>query len=148
MKGKTMAKLLRFPGVTVTPAPAPTPETELLALQKTCLEVELATARMRHQTMLVGFAWHSFRRVVFWFGLLWILFSIMPAKAEPSSSRSYYDKGGSFAGSTITRGNSTNAYDKSGHLSGTVIRNSNGTSSFYDGRGHFTGSSVNTTQPR
>jgi hypothetical protein len=148
-----MAKLLKFPGIAAISAPIPTLENELLALQKTRLQIELETARLENQSARAAraeLAWRTLRRAIFWFGLLWLLFSIFgnSAKAEPSRSRAFYDRSGSFAGSTITRGNSTNAYDKNGHLSGTIIRNSNGTSSFYDGRGHFAGSSVNTTQPR
>ena len=60
-----------------------------------------------------------------------------------SRSRSFYNGNGSFAGSSVTRGNSTSFYDRSGSFSGTAIRHGNSTS-FYDGRGHFTGSSINT----
>jgi hypothetical protein len=62
------------------------------------------------------------------------------ASAEPS--RSFYDARGSFAGSSVTRGNSTSVYDRRGRFDGSAIRNSNGTRSFYDGRGRFTGSST------
>jgi hypothetical protein len=70
------------------------------------------------------------------------------ARAEPSSSRSFYDRNGSFAGSSVTRGNSTSFTDRNGHFDGTAIRNSNGTTSFYDRNGHFTGSSTDTTPRR
>jgi hypothetical protein len=63
-------------------------------------------------------------------------------------TRSYYDRSGSFAGSSIDHGKDASFYDKSGKLSGTAIRNSDGTTSFYDKNGHFTGSSQSTTQPR
>jgi hypothetical protein len=59
-----------------------------------------------------------------------------------------YDRNGSFAGSSITRGNSTTFTDRNGRFDGTAIRNSDGTTSFYDKSGHFTGSRTNTTQPR
>src|SRR5262249_25010438 len=68
--------------------------------------------------------------------------------AEPMQQRSFYDRNGSFAGSSSTHGNSTSVYDKSGRFDGSVIRNSDGTTSFYDKSGHFTGSSTNTTQPK
>lgn len=67
------------------------------------------------------------------------------AFAEPSLSRSFYDNRGSFAGSSVTRGNATSVYDRNGRFDGTVIRNSDGTNSFYDRNGHFTGSITNTT---
>jgi hypothetical protein len=65
-----------------------------------------------------------------------------------SRSNAFYDRNGSFAGSTIQHGNSTAAYDRNGRFDGTAIRNSDGTTSFYDRSGHFTGSRSNTTQPR
>ena len=63
------------------------------------------------------------------------------AAAEPrQTSRSFYDRSGSFAGSSQTRGNTTSFTDRSGHFSGSAIRNSDGTISFYNRNGHFTGS--------
>jgi hypothetical protein len=70
------------------------------------------------------------------------------AQAQQSTSRSFYDRNGSFAGSSVTRGNSTSFTDRNGRFDGTAIRNSDGTTSFYDRRGHFTGSSTNTTPPK
>jgi hypothetical protein len=70
------------------------------------------------------------------------------AIAEPSSSRSFYDRNGSFAGSSVTRGNSTSFTDRNGRFDGSAIKNSDGTTSFYDRNGHFTGSSINTTPRR
>jgi hypothetical protein len=59
---------------------------------------------------------------------------------ERDQSRAFYDRNGSFSGSTIQHGNSTSAYDRAGRFDGTAIRNSDGTTSFYDRNGHFTGS--------
>jgi hypothetical protein len=61
-----------------------------------------------------------------------------------AQTRSFYDQRGSFAGSSVTRGNSTSVYDARGSFAGSAIRNSNGTTSFFNGRGSFVGSSVNT----
>jgi hypothetical protein len=58
------------------------------------------------------------------------------ALAEPPSSRSFYDRNGSFAGSSVTRGNSTSFTDRNGRFDGTAIKNSNGTTSSYDKSGH------------
>jgi hypothetical protein len=69
---------------------------------------------------------------------------VATAHAEPSHSRSFYDKSGSFAGSSVECGNSTRLYDKAGRFDGSVIRNSEGTASFYDASGRFAGSSTNT----
>ena len=66
------------------------------------------------------------------------------AAAEFTTTRSFYDSHGSFAGQSFTRGNSTSFSDGQGRFSGSAIRNSNGTTSFYDGRGRFTGSSIDT----
>jgi len=71
----------------------------------------------------------------------------MASASEREQTRSYYDRNGSFAGSSSTHGNSSSFYDKSGRFDGSAIRNSDGTTSFYDKSGHFTGSST-TTQPR
>lgn len=81
--------------------------------------------------------------------LVAVLISASAAQAQ-SSSRSFYDKNGSFAGSSSTynAGKNTSAYDRNGSFAGSAIRNSNGTSSFYDKNGHFTGSSVNTSRPK
>lgn len=79
---------------------------------------------------------------------LLLLASIDVAAAEQSTSRSFYDRNGSFSGSAITHGNETTAYDRSGKFDGSSIRNSDGTTSFYDRAGRFSGSRTNTTQPR
>jgi hypothetical protein len=74
---------------------------------------------------------------------------LLPTLAQAQqSSRSYYDSRGSFAGSSISRGNSTSVYDRNGRFDGSSIRNSDGTTSFYDARGRFTGSSTNTAPRR
>jgi hypothetical protein len=73
------------------------------------------------------------------------LFAATTVLAEPSSSRSFCDRNGSFAGSSATRGNSTSFTGRNGRFDGTAIRNSDGTSSLYDRSGHFTGSVTNTT---
>jgi hypothetical protein len=67
-----------------------------------------------------------------------------PYASAQTATRSFYDQRGSFAGSSVTRGNSTSTYDARGSFAGSAIRNSNGTTSFYNGRGSFVGSRVNT----
>jgi hypothetical protein len=62
------------------------------------------------------------------------------ALAEPAASRSFSDRNGSFAGSSVTRGNATSFYDRNGSFAGSAIKNSDGTTSLYDRRGRFTGS--------
>jgi hypothetical protein len=79
-------------------------------------------------------------------GSLLLIGSTAIAAAE--QSRSFYDQRGSFAGSSVERGNSTRFTDRNGRFNGTPIRNSDRTTSFYDKNGHFTGSSVNTSQVR
>jgi len=76
---------------------------------------------------------------------------LLPSLAFGQSSgtlRSFYDSRGSFAGSSVTRGNSTSFTDRNGRFDGTSIRNSDGTTSFYDRNGRFTGSVSNTTPRR
>lgn len=75
-----------------------------------------------------------------------------PVMAQQSQttidSKSFYDRNGSFAGSSSTlKNNSTSFSDRDGKFSGSAIRNSDGTTSVYDARGHFTGSGVNTMPP-
>jgi hypothetical protein len=67
---------------------------------------------------------------------------------ERDQTRSFYDRSGSFAGSSNSRDNTSSFYDRSGKFSGSSIRNSDGTTSYYDQSGKFRGSSTNTTQPR
>ena len=58
------------------------------------------------------------------------------AYAEPSTTRSFYDGRGSFAGQSFTRGNTTSFSDGQGRFSGSAIRHGNSTS-FYDARGRY-----------
>jgi hypothetical protein len=67
------------------------------------------------------------------------------AAAQSSTTRSYYNDRGSFAGSSVQRGKATAFYDGQGRFSGSAIKHGNSTS-FYDGRGRFTGSSINTSR--
>jgi hypothetical protein len=77
-----------------------------------------------------------------------IAIASMAHAGERDASRSFYDRNGSFAGSSSSHGNSTSFTDRSGRFNGSAIRNSDGTTSFYDKRGRFTGSSTNTSQPK
>lgn len=79
-------------------------------------------------------------RLICMFAVLFLVAKCSAAQAE--DTRSFYDRNGSFAGSSSTNGRNTSVQDRNGSFSGSVIRNSNGTSSFYDRNGHFTGSSV------
>lgn len=71
------------------------------------------------------------------------------AAAQSTTTKSFYDNRGSFAGGIIwngqswTRGNATSSSDGRGRSS---IRHGKWTS-FYDARGRYTGSSI-TTSPR
>ena len=55
--------------------------------------------------------------------------AMLPMSAEAQQSRSFYDQRGSFAGSSVTRGNSTSVCDGRGSFAGSSIRNSGGTTS-------------------
>jgi hypothetical protein len=83
--------------------------------------------------------------------LLAIVFLIIfgwPASAQ-TSTRSFYDSNGSFAGQSFQHERSTSFSDRNGLYAGSSIRNSDGTTSFYDRSGHFTGSSIATSrEPR
>jgi hypothetical protein len=75
-----------------------------------------------------------------------LLAPLAEASAQ-TSTRSFYNERGSFAGQSFTRGNSTAFSDGQGRFSGRAIRHGNSTS-FYDGRGHHTGSVINTSPRR
>src|SRR5262249_43011084 len=64
---------------------------------------------------------------------------------ERDQIRSYYDRSGSFAGSSNSHGNTESYYDKSDHFSGSAIRNSDGTTSYFGPDSKFRGSSTDTT---
>jgi hypothetical protein len=69
------------------------------------------------------------------------------ANAQSSTTRSFYNERGSFAGSSITRGKSSSFYDGQGRFSGSAIRHGNSTS-FYDRNGHYSGSVIDTLPKR
>lgn len=69
-----------------------------------------------------------------------------PATAQ-TSTHSFYNERGSFAGQAVTRGNSTSYSDGQGRFSGSAIKHGGGTS-FYDARGRNTGSVINTSPKR
>ena len=70
---------------------------------------------------------------------------VLISTTATAEERSFYDKNGSFAGSsnTYNAGKNTTFTDKDGRFNGSAIRNSDGTTSLYDKSGHFTGSVVN-----
>jgi hypothetical protein len=117
--------------------------------------IELEEARRAHRGSVVAsivavplellaFALRLIRYGIMLLPLLFILWLLSHASAHAqSSSRSFYDERGSFAGSSVSRSKSTSFYDSAGRFSGSAIRYGNSTS-FYDGRGRFTGSSINT----
>src|SRR6478672_10867180 len=87
----------------------------------------------------------------FWYGalcvtLLTIAVLMTQAKAQ-STTRSFYDNRGSFAGSSVTRGNSTSFSDGQGRFSGSAIRHGNSTS-FYEKSGHHPEPSIYPTPNR
>src|SRR5262249_51433660 len=69
--------------------------------------------------------------------------------AAQDQRRSFYDRNGSFAGSSTTYNNGRNSsfYDRDGSFAGSAIQHGNSTS-FYDMNGHFTGSVINTSPRR
>jgi hypothetical protein len=91
------------------------------------IELEIARARLvqirletRQASVLWG--WYCFKRVVFWGLALWLLATLMaPAKAD-SVNRSFYNERGSFAGQSVTRGNTTSFSDGQGRFSGSSVR--------------------------
>jgi hypothetical protein len=81
-----------------------------------------------------------------WGCVIWLLVTF--AKADPiARSRSFYDGRGSFAGSSVTRGNSSSFYDGRGSFADSSVRHGKW-ESFYDGRGRYGGSVINTSPRR
>jgi hypothetical protein len=64
------------------------------------------------------------------------------ASAE-SITKSFYDKSGSFAGSSVQRNNQSSYYDRSGRFDGSSVQHGNSTS-YYDHAGRYSGSTINT----
>jgi hypothetical protein len=143
-----MSNVIRFSGSRNLP---PTPTVDALIGELTAVEIELARARIaqiRSETRQANiyWTWYCWKKILFWGLTLWLLATLMaPAKAD-SVNRSFYNERGSFAGQSVTRGNTTSFSDGQGRFSGSAIRHGNSTS-FYDGRGRYTGSSI-TTSPR
>jgi hypothetical protein len=104
-----MSNVVQFPGGRYAP---PAPTVDALIGELAAVEIELARARLaqiqsetRQANALWG--WYCFKRTVFWGFALWLLATLIaPAKAD-SISRSYYNERGSFAGGSVTRGNSS-----------------------------------------
>jgi hypothetical protein len=143
-----MANVITFPGGRRAAVPAASSADAVLA-EVAAVELELARARIRQinsetSQANILWVWYCFKKCLWLAFTLWVI-SVFAggAKAEPFQTRSFYNERGSFAGSSVSRGNSASFYDGRGSFSGSAIQHGNSTS-FYDGRGHFTGSSVNT----
>jgi hypothetical protein len=146
-ENNTMTNIVSFPGRAV-PVPPELPPNSPLADQLEAAELALIqaqTAQLKAMTREVNAAWlaAAVRRLVFWLFIAWLLHAVMgPAGAAESwSSRSYYGANGSFAGSSVNRGNQTSFYDSQGRFAGSEIRHGN-QRSVYGPHGNFTGSIV------
>ena len=122
--------------------PAPAAPTEL-EQEVNALELELAHLRLKHlrsemrmnQTLL---GWWLFKRALLVVLVLWLCSTF--ARAE-SVSKSFYNSNGSFAGSSIQRGNSGSYYDGRGSFSGSSVTRGNSTS-YFDHAGRYSGSTT------
>jgi hypothetical protein len=65
------------------------------------------------------------------------------AGAAQAQSRSYYNANGSFAGSSVQRGNSSSFYNERGGFAGSSVRHGKW-ENFYDYQGRLSGSTINT----
>ena len=70
----------------------------------------------------------------------------MPAAAQ-TRSRSFYNGNGSFAGSSTTRGTTSNFYGSTGSFAGSATRRGKWTN-FYDSQGRYSGTSIGTSPRR
>jgi hypothetical protein len=69
--------------------------------------------------------------------------SVASAQSTITTSKSFYDKNGSFAGTAQQRGNSSSYYDGQGRFNGSSVQHGNQTS-YYDKNGSYSGSTINT----
>ena len=144
-----MSNVFQFPHRSRVPQKART--TDALLDELAAVEIELARARlaqirieMRQAQALWG--WWCFKRAVIWGLVLWVLVTIAgAAQAQSSSSKTFYDQQGRFAGSSITRGNSSTYFDSQGRFNGSSVQYGNRTQ-FYNYQGHFSGSTINTSE--
>jgi hypothetical protein len=118
-----MSNVIRFPHQ-AQPEPA---SDQLMAL-----EIELVRARLAQVRSAV---------------MLWLIVMFASAGRAQSTTRSYYNSSGSFAGSSTTRGNTSSFYNNQGGFAGSAVRHGSSTS-FYDGQGRYSGSSVGTSPRR
>jgi Ribbon-helix-helix protein, copG family len=147
----TFSNVIRFRGRS---RPPPEPTIEGLVRELTMVEIELTRARIkqiRFETRQadVYWTWYCLKRVLFWGVVLWLLATLMAsAKADPlARSRTFYDGRGSFAGSSVTRGNSSSFYDGRGSFAGSSAQHGKWTN-FYDRQGRYSGSVIDTSPRR
>ena len=73
-----------------------------------------------------------------------LLTFVAVAGADPiTRSRQFYNANGSFAGNSLTRGNSSSFYNDQGGFSGSSVRHGKWTN-FYDRQGRYSGSVIDT----
>jgi hypothetical protein len=145
-----MSNVVQFPGSRYSP---PKATVDALIGELAAVEIELARARLaqirletRQSQALWG--WWCFKRCLIWGCVVWLLVTLASAaQAQSSTTRSFYNERGSFAGSSVTRGNSSSFYDGQGRFAGSSVQHGKWTS-FYDGRGRYTGTSINTSPRR
>jgi Protein of unknown function (DUF4236) len=111
--------------------------------------IEIDQTRRMQRRVKAQQIWSTTKSAIKTLLLLAILYWVFTtfAHAQGFATKSFYNANGSFAGSSIMRGNSSSFYDGQGRFSGSSIRHGNSTS-FYDGSGHYTGSSINTSPRR
>jgi hypothetical protein len=134
-----MSTLIKFPG-RLRPQ-SPPPRNELAALELELVRTRLA--QIRSETRQANAFWFCYylKKAMFWAVLLWLMTILIGA--AHAQTRSFYDGQGQFAGSSVTRGNSSSFYGSNGSFTGSSVRNGN-SRSFYDDQGRFVGSSINT----
>lgn len=134
-----MTTLIKFPG-RLRPQSSP-PRDELAALELELVRARLAQVRSEIRQANAFWLWFYFKKAVFWAVVLWLIATFVGA--AHAQSRSFYDGQGRFAGSSVTRGNSSTFYGSNGSFAGSSVRIGN-SRSFYDEQGRYTGSSINT----
>ena len=92
--------------------------------------------------------WYCLKRVVLWGLLFWLLATLAgAARAQSTTTRSFYNSSGSFTGSSVTRGTTSNFYGDNGAFSGSATRQGKWTN-YYDAQGRYSGTSIGTSPRR
>ena len=142
-----MSNLIKFPG-RLRPQNSEPAYDELLVLEIELVRARLAQIRSEIRQANTFWFWYCLKRLLLWGILFWVLATFASAgQAQSTTTRSFYNSSGSFAGSSTTRGTSSSFYNGSGAFAGSATRQGKWTN-FYDSQGRYSGTSIGTSPRR